>query len=132
MKTFLFVVDKLLYSETEKALSESKAFVMFQKSFLSGCTLGFRHAKFAKNCRHEFSMTTLIYDSPRTDNSLILVLFHLISFISHKSANYLNSNLIIAVFGCQIALEQRAIRESSAIEKMFHLDGHSIGFRPQF
>lgn len=28
MKTFLFVVDKLLYSETEKALSESKAFVM--------------------------------------------------------------------------------------------------------
>ena len=28
MKTFLFVVDKLLYSETEKELSESKAFVM--------------------------------------------------------------------------------------------------------
>ena len=72
----------------------------------------------------------MIYDW--TDTSLILVIFHLISFINPKSANYLNSNLIITVFGCQIALEQRAVWESSAIEKMFHLDGHTIGFRPQF
>jgi len=34
MKTLLFVVDKLLYSETEKALSESKAFVVNNHFYL--------------------------------------------------------------------------------------------------